>query len=170
LPGDVVRAIGACYSYISEERPVPVSLHDRILQATLGTTEARQVRAPFPARVADWMRGWLDTFVSPQLATVATMVLLAIFVGTSTISPDGSISGLYNATLRLAAQTYVHGANTARNAAQSGELKRVAETIVGEEAEGNPSESNKQPASGPGAPAAGDAPSGQQPDQTQDKH
>ncbi|HVF49212.1 MAG TPA: zf-HC2 domain-containing protein [Pyrinomonadaceae bacterium] len=150
LPGEVVRSIGACYSYISEERPFPAYLHDRILQATLGTTEARKVRAPLSARLTDWLRGWLDTVVSPQLATVATMVLLAVFVGTSTISPDGSISGLYNATLRLAAQTYVHGANTARSAAQSDELKRVADAVVGEESAAgggvNQSETPKQPA------------------------
>ena len=37
LPGQVVRAIGACSSYIGEELPVPAGLHARILQATLGT-------------------------------------------------------------------------------------------------------------------------------------
>jgi anti-sigma factor RsiW len=139
LPGEVVRSIGACYSYISEERLVPAGLHERILQATLGTTEAEQMRAPLAARLATWMRQWLDVVVSPQLATVATMMLLAVFVGTSTLSDDGSIGGLYRATLRIAATTYEHGANTARSAAQSEELKRVAETIVGEEHEGGTS-------------------------------
>jgi hypothetical protein len=106
LPGEVVRSIGACYSYISEERLVPVGLHERILQATLGTTAASEVRAPLPARVAEWLRGWLDVVVSPQLATVATMVLLVILVGTSTLSPDGSIGGMYRASLIFAAKTY----------------------------------------------------------------
>jgi anti-sigma factor RsiW len=129
LPGQVVRAIGACYSYISEEKPLPAGLHNRILQATLGTTEAEQVRAPWGARLAEAFRGWLDIVVSPQLATVATMVLLAVLVGTNTISDDGSIGGMYRASLRLAAQTYEHGANTARTAAQTGELKRVAEGL-----------------------------------------
>lgn len=137
LPGEVVRSIGACYSYISEERPVPAGLHERILQATLGTTEAEQVRAPFAARLATALRAWLDTVVSPQLATVATMMLVAVFVGTSTISDDGSIGGLYRATLRLAATTYEHGANTASRAAQSDELKRVAESIVGDQTGGD---------------------------------
>ena len=36
LPGEVVRSIGACYTYIGEEKPVPVGLNERILQATLG--------------------------------------------------------------------------------------------------------------------------------------
>jgi anti-sigma factor RsiW len=106
LPGEVVRSIGACYSYISEEQPVPAGLHARILQATLGTTAASEVRPPLAARVMEWLRGSLDAVVSPQLATVATMVLVAVLVGTSTLSPDGSIGGMYRASLRLAALTY----------------------------------------------------------------
>jgi len=113
LPGDVVRSIGACYSYISEERPVPAQLHERILQATLGTTQAEQVRAPLGARIMEWVRAWLDVVVTPQLATVATMVLAAVLVGTTTLSDDGSIAGMYRASLRIA-----HGASdAARNAA-----------------------------------------------------
>jgi predicted anti-sigma-YlaC factor YlaD len=114
LPGEVVRSIGACYSYISEEQAVPAGLHERILQATLGTTDAELVRPPVGARFAEWLRGWLDVVVSPQLATVATMVLVAVLVGTSTLSPDGSIGGMYRASLRFAAQTYE---STARGAA-----------------------------------------------------
>src|SRR5438067_4034088 len=101
LPGEVVRAIGACYSYISEERPAPAGLHARILQATLGTTQAEEVRAPLGARVREWLRGQLDALVTPQLATVAAMLLVAIMVGTSTLSPDGSIGGFYRASLRM---------------------------------------------------------------------
>jgi anti-sigma factor RsiW len=134
LPGQVVRSIGACYSYISEELPVPAGLHERILQATLGTTQAAEVRAPFGQRVAEWMRGWLDTIVQPQFATVATMVLIAVFVGTHTISDDGSIGGMYRASLDFAAQTYQQGADKAKNT----DLKRVTEgleTLVGAPAE-----------------------------------
>jgi predicted anti-sigma-YlaC factor YlaD len=124
LPGQVVRAIGACYSYIGEERTVPAGLHARILQATLGTTEAQAVRAPLGARITEWMRGWLDVMVTPQLATVATMVILAVLVGTSTLSDDGSIAGMYRASLRLASQTYTHGAERAD------ELKRATTGLV----------------------------------------
>jgi hypothetical protein len=106
LPGEVVRSIGACYSYISEEKPIPFGLHARILEATLGTAEVGRVKAPLAARVSEWVRGWLDAVVSPQLATVATMVLVAVLVGTSTLSDDGSIAGMYRASLRLAAKTY----------------------------------------------------------------
>lgn len=113
LPGDVVRSIGACYSYISEEQAVPAGLHARILQATLGTTEAQEVRAPLTARAATWVRMWLDALVTPQLATVAAMLLVAVLVGTTTLSPDGSIAGMYRASLRAAER----GANAARSAA-----------------------------------------------------
>ena len=145
LPGQVVRAIGACYTYINEEKPVPAGLHARILQATLGTTEAEQVRAPFGARVAEWMRGWLDVLVTPQLATVATMALLAVLVGTSTLSPDGSIGGMYNASLRIAARTYSYGATHA------GELKRATADLVGTPPSQDASGSNAQQKNSGGA-------------------
>ncbi len=120
LPGDVVRSIGACYSYISDELPVPVGLHERILQATLGTTQAEEIRAPVGARIVEWMRGWLDAVVTPQLATVATMLLAAVLVGTTTLSDDGSIAGMYRASLRIA-----HGASAAaRSAAILGKRER----------------------------------------------
>src|SRR5947209_14886114 len=138
LPGQVVRAIGACYSYISEERLMPAGLHERILQATLGTTEAERVRAPVGARVAEWLRGWLDALVTPQLATVATMLLLAVLVGTSTLSPDGSISGMYNASLRLAARTYSYSASHAD------ELKRATTALVAAPSPQGPNDSNSQ--------------------------
>lgn len=106
LPGQVVRAIGACYTYINEERPLPAGLHEKILQATLGTTDAEEVRAPLAARVAARLRLWLDPIVSPQLATVATMLLVCVLVLTSTVSADGSISGMYRAGIKLAERTY----------------------------------------------------------------
>ncbi len=129
LPGQVVRSIGACYSYISEELAIPAGLHARILQATLGTTAASEVRAPFAARLAEWMRSWLDAIVAPQFATVATMVLIAVLVGTTTLSDDGSIGGMYRASVRFATQTYERGATTATKAAKSEDLKRVAEGL-----------------------------------------
>jgi anti-sigma factor RsiW len=109
LPGEVVRSIGACYTYISEEKPVPFGLNERILQATLGTLTATEVRAPITARLASWLRALLDPIVSPQLATVATMLLVAVFVLANTVSADGSISGVYQASLRLAEKSYENG-------------------------------------------------------------
>ena len=138
LPGEVVRSIGACYSYMGDELPLPAGLHARILQATLGTTEAARVRAPLGARLAERLRGWLDTIVTPQLATVATMVLLAVLVGTSTLSDDGSIGGMYRAGLRLAEQTYSYGA------ARGGELKRATTTLTGGSTQVTPEGSRQQ--------------------------
>jgi anti-sigma factor RsiW len=143
LPGEVVRSIGACYTYINEERPVPAALHARILQATLGTTEAENLRAPLGARIAELVRGWLDTIVSPQLATVATMLLVAVLVGTSTLSDDGSIGGMYRASLRFASRTYERGANLpVGRAVMSGDLKEVAGSL--ENLLGSPAQNEKQ--------------------------
>src|SRR6476646_8130230 len=88
LPGEVVRAIGACYSYISEERPLPEGLNERILQATLGTVTPHEVKAPWGARIASRFRSWLDPIISPQLVTVVMMLLVAILVLTNTVSAD----------------------------------------------------------------------------------
>ncbi|MDQ3649843.1 MAG: hypothetical protein M3458_06090 [Acidobacteriota bacterium] len=150
LPGQVVRSIGACCSYITEERPVTDGLHERILHATLGTTDAGQVRAPLAARLAEWLRGWLDDVVSPQLATVATMVLIAVLVGTHTISDDGSIGGMYRASLRLAAQTYEHGAHTAKSAALSNDLKRAVG--LDDNSDSGPTDAAPRPAESPSLP------------------
>jgi anti-sigma factor RsiW len=129
LPGQVVRAIGACYTYINEEKPVPVGLHERILQATLGTTEAEEIRAPLGARIAARLRRWLDPIVSPQLATVATMLLVAVLVLTSTVSADGSISGMYRAGVKLVGQTYDQGTPAARFSSLTDDLKQLANGI-----------------------------------------
>lgn len=111
LPGEVVRAIGTCYIYVGEEKPLPAGLHERILLATSGSRISQEIRAPFGERLASWLRVWLDPIISPQLATVATMLLVAVFVLTNTVSADGSISGLYSASLRLAEQSYAAGSS-----------------------------------------------------------
>jgi anti-sigma factor RsiW len=111
LPGDVVRAIGACYVYIGEEKPLPQGLNERILQATSETALAREIRSSLNERIASWLRAWLDPIISPQLATVATMLLVAVFVLTNTVSADGSISGIYSASMRLAEQSSATGSN-----------------------------------------------------------
>jgi hypothetical protein len=58
------------------------------------------------------MRSLLDPIVSPQFATVATMLLVAVVVLTSTVSADGSVGGMYRASIRLAEKTYVNGASS----------------------------------------------------------
>jgi predicted anti-sigma-YlaC factor YlaD len=109
LPGQVVRSIGACYTYINIENPVPIGLHERILQSTLGTVHAENIKAPLGARIAEWLRSILDPIVSPQYATVASMLLVAVIVMTNTISADGSIGGMYRSTVKLAEQAYEQG-------------------------------------------------------------
>src|SRR6266516_4891728 len=105
LPGDVVRSIGACYTYLQDELALPAGLEARILQSTIGNVVPQQVRAPFTSRLAEWLRGALDPIVSPQLASVATMLLVSIFVLTNTVSTDGTIGGVYHASLQLAERT-----------------------------------------------------------------
>ncbi len=111
LPGEVVRAIGTCYIYVGEEKPLPDGLHERILLATSESGISQEIRASLGERLASWLRGWLDPIISPQLATVATMLLVAVFVLTNTVSADGSISGVYSASLRLAEQSSGGGSN-----------------------------------------------------------
>ena len=126
LPGEVVRAIGACYTYISEEKPLPAGLNERILQATLGTVTAQEIKAPWTSRAASRFRLWLDPIISPQLATVATMVLAATVVLTNTVSADGSISGVYAAGLQLAERTGAQTRSITDDQKQLQELKPQA--------------------------------------------
>jgi hypothetical protein len=130
LPGEVVRAIGTCYIYVGEEKPLPAGLHERILLATSGSRISQEIRASFGERLASWLRVWLDPIISPQLATVATMLLVAVFVLTNTVSADGSIGGVYSASLRLAEQSYAAGSK--------GGIKEITngiKVLVGSQAE-----------------------------------
>jgi hypothetical protein len=65
----------------------------------------QEIKAPWRARVASRFRLWLDPIISPQLVTVAMMLLVAILVLTNTVSADGSIGGVYDAGLQLAEKT-----------------------------------------------------------------
>ena len=115
LPGAVVRAIGACYTYMQEELPVPDGLEARILQSTIGNVLSQQVRASAASRLIEWLRGALDPIVSPQLATVATMLLVSVFVLTNTVSTDGSVGGIYSASLQLAERTAGNATKSSAN-------------------------------------------------------
>ena len=138
LPGDVVRAIATCVVYHSDELPVPAGLNARILLATSSTELSKQIRATTGERVANWLKGWLDPIISPQLATVATMLLVAVFVLTNTVSADGSISGVYSASLRLAE----------RSAGSTGGINEIAkglkELVGGQNKNATPNTSNSQ--------------------------
>jgi hypothetical protein len=142
LPGEVVRAIGTCYIYVGEEKPLPAGLHERILLATSGSRISQEIRANFGERLASWLRVWLDPIISPQLATVATMLLVAVFVLTNTVSADGSIGGVYSASLRLAEQSYAAGSNGGIK-----EITKGLKELVGGQAEGTQPEPEQTPAS-----------------------
>lgn len=144
LPGEVVRAIGTCYIYVGEEKPLPAGLHERILLATSGSRISQEIRASFGERLASWLRVWLDPIISPQLATVATMLLVAVFVLTNTVSADGSIGGVYSASLRLAEQSYAAGSNGGIK-----EITKGIKELVGSEPEGTPATPQQIPASSP---------------------
>jgi hypothetical protein len=126
LPGDVVRAIGACYTYKQDEVPVPAGLEARILQSTIGNVLPQQVRAPFTSRLVEWLRGALDPIVSPQLASVATMLLVSIFVLTNTVSTDGSVGGIYHASLQLAQRT---ADNASKSSALPNAVKKLEDSV-----------------------------------------
>jgi len=106
LPGEVVRSIAVCYTYKLEELSLPVGLHDKILQATIGTTEAEAVKASWSSQAAEWIRGLSFPISIPQFAPVAMIMLFAVLIFSQTVSADGSISGMYQKSFELAGQTY----------------------------------------------------------------
>ena len=144
LPGAVVRAIGACYTYKQDELAVPAGLEARILQSTIGNVLPQQVRAPLKSRLVEWLRGALDPIVSPQLASVATMLLVSVFVLTNTVSTDGSVGGIYQASLQLAERT---AGNASRSSALPNGMKQLAGSVNdlmgGEEDAGKTNDANK---------------------------
>ena len=111
LPGEVVRSIAACYTYKNDELPVPSGLHAKILQATIGTERAKDVKASWVSNAVEWVRGLSFPIPIPQLAPVAMILMFAFFVFSQTVSADGSISGMYQKSFELAGQTYKQSAD-----------------------------------------------------------
>lgn len=110
LPGEVVRSIAACYTYKTDELPLPEGLHDRILQATIGTANAQAVQPSFISQIGEWIRSTGFPISIPQFAPVAMMIIFAFFVLTQSASADGSIGNMYQKSFELAEQTYKQGA------------------------------------------------------------
>jgi hypothetical protein len=144
LPGAVVRAIGACYTYKQDELTVPAGLEARILQSTIGNVLPQELRAPWSSRLVEWLRGALDPIVSPQLASVATMLLVAVFVLTNTVSTDGSVGGIYQASLQLAERT---AGNASKSTVVPNGVKQFAgnvnDLMNGSEDSGKENDANK---------------------------
>jgi anti-sigma factor RsiW len=112
LPGEVVRSIAACYTYKNDELPIPSGLHERILQATLGTVKASALKPSVWKQIIEAIRSFLSPISIPQLAPVAMMLLIAFFVLTQTVSSDGSLTGIYEKSFQLAEQTYLQSADS----------------------------------------------------------
>ena len=119
LPGAVVRSIAACYTYKTEELPVPEGLHAKILQATIGTARAVDVQASWISKFGEWIRGIGFPASIPQFAPVAMILMFAFFVFSQTVSADGSISGMYQKSFELAGQTYQQSADVMFGGASS---------------------------------------------------
>lgn len=111
LPGEVVRTIAACYTYKMDELPVPAGLHDKILQSTIGTTEAKAVKATWAAQFGEWIRSLSFPLPLPQLAPVAMILMFAFLIFGGTASADSSFGTIYQKSFELAGQTYKQGAN-----------------------------------------------------------
>lgn len=111
LPGMVVRSIGACYTYKNEELPIPAGLHNKILQATLGTTNVHELKPSRINQIIETIRQWNFPISIPQLAPVAMMLLFAVLFLSQTVSADG-LSGVYRTSFQMAQQTYQQGAET----------------------------------------------------------
>jgi anti-sigma factor RsiW len=111
LPGAVVRSIAACYTYKMDELPIPAGLHAKILQATIGTTEAEAVKASWTSQAMEWMRGLSFPIPIPQLAPVAMIMLFAVLIFSQSVSADSSLGGVYEKSIEMAGQTYKQGAD-----------------------------------------------------------
>lgn len=106
LPGEVVRSIAACYTYKTEELPLPANLTAKILRATIGTTKAETVKASRTSQFGEWIRSFSFPISIPQLAPVAMMLLVAAMFFSQTVSADSSFTGVYQKSFELAEQTY----------------------------------------------------------------
>jgi len=111
LPGMVVRSIGACYTYKMDELAVPEGLHDRILKATIGTTQVKEVRASYGTRLADFVRGLRFPIPIPQFAPVAVLLMIAFMVFSQGVSAESSFTNVYQQGIELAEQTYKQSAD-----------------------------------------------------------
>lgn len=111
LPGMVVRSIAACYTYKLDELAIPAGLHQRILNATLGTTKAAEVKASWASQFGEWVRSLRFPIPVPHLASVAMMAFFAFMIFSQTVSADGSLTGVYQKSVELAEQTYQQSAD-----------------------------------------------------------
>ncbi len=125
LPGAVVRSIAACYTYKMDELPVPATLNQRILEATIGTARAADVRAAWASRAVEWLRGLSFPMPVPQFASVLMMFIFAAFIFSQTVSAD-----VVERSVALAEQTYRQSADIVLGP-ENEEKSRSAEPVRG---------------------------------------
>ena len=123
LPGEVVRSIAVCYTYKLDEMPLPDGLHERILQQTIGTVEAKAVRASRASELLEWVRGLRFPIPVPQFASIAMMLIFAFLIFSQTVSADGSLADVYQKSYQLAEQTYQQSAEVLEGSRNEGEKK-----------------------------------------------
>ncbi len=117
-----------------DELPVPIGLNAKILKATIGTTEAKTLKASWASQTAEWLRGFSFPFPPlPQLAPVAMMLLFAALFFSQTVSADTSITGIYQKSFELAEQTYKQSAGMVLGDAPTlnNQQKSIREPISG---------------------------------------
>ncbi len=131
LPGAVVRSLAALVTYKLEEAPLPFGLHERILERTLGTGRAVEVRPSLGTQFGEWVRGFKFPISVPQLAPVAMMMMFAFLVFSQTVSADGSLTDVYAKSFQLAEQTYQQGADAWNGEAANEEQPQNQEPITG---------------------------------------
>lgn len=131
LPGEVVRSLAACVSYKLHELPVPAGLHARILRETIGTEQAKAMKASAVSRFGEWVRGLQFPISVPQLAPVAMLVMFAFLVFSQTVSADGSIADVYSRSYALAEQTYKQGVDVLNQSPQAPQQQDNQEPVQG---------------------------------------
>jgi anti-sigma factor RsiW len=131
LPGMVVRSIAAIVNYKLDELPVPAGLHQRILNLTVGTELAKEIKPSLTERFGEWARGLRFPISVPQLVPVAGMLLVAFLAFSQTVSADGSIAGAYAQGVQLAEQTYRQGAEVLNEARGNKPQTKTQDPVTG---------------------------------------
>lgn len=137
LPGAVVRSIAACYTYKAEELELPEGLHERILEATIGTTEAEKVRASWISQATEWIRGLSVPASVPQLAPIALILLFAFLTFNQSVAADGTFGGVYQKSFELAGKTYQQSADIVLGAEKDQSAEPAKKPVEGIFVNGN---------------------------------
>jgi hypothetical protein len=106
-----------------DEVSVPEGLHERILNATIGTIKAAEVKPSLASTIAEWVRGLRFPLPVPQLAPVAMILLFAFMMFSQNVSADGTFTTIYQKGFELAGQTYQQGANAWNGTGQGPQSK-----------------------------------------------